>query len=506
MHRSGTCHSCWQEWREQASEIMIELRDIHKHFGAVKALQGVSLKVAGGSIHGIVGENGAGKSTLMKVLTGFIIRTSGTVLYTGNEVELRTPKDAHALGIGMLYQEPLDFLQLSVLDNFMAGASLFDRSAARTALQELTHRFDFELNPDSSLQRLTVGERQQLELLRLIHEGTQVLILDEPTTGISESQQELLFAALRSLKEEGCAIILVSHKLSEVESLCDRVSVLRHGKIAGHQEQPFNNDELLQTMFDTLPQRESPPVPHSGGREILSLTDICSSLGRSGLDHVSISIREGEVIGLAGLDGSGQSVFLKIAASLLHPDSGTIHRFGQTRADNNLQQDRHKTVFLPADRLSEGLIPGLSIREHLLLSSDTPLFIVPKTGLADAKQAITKFNILGRPETLADGLSGGNQQRLLLSLMPPGARLILMENPTRGLDVQSAAWTWQHLRHQMPSNGAIIFASPDLEEIMEHAGRVLVFFDGRIILDRATCDTDFAQVSRAITGQVEVRA
>ena len=485
---------------------MIELRDIHKHFGTVKALQGVSLKVAAGSIHGVVGENGAGKSTLMKVLTGYIARTSGSVLFAGQEVDLRSPKDARALGIGMLYQEPLDFLQLSVLDNFMAGAPRFDRQVTRSALLDLTSRFGFELDPDCPLHRLTVGERQQLELLRLIHEGTRALILDEPTTGISERQQELLFAALKSLKEEGCAIILVSHKLSEVETLCDRVSVLRHGRIAGHQERPFNTENLLQAMFDTLPEHESPPEARIGGPEILSFENVSSFIGRSGLDHVSISIREGEVIGLAGLDGSGQSVFLKIAGNLMGPDSGTVVRFGHDLADSKLQQDRKEVVFLPADRLSEGLIPGLSIREHLLLASDGPFFIIPKTGRQDAKQAIAKFNILGRPETVADGLSGGNQQRLLLSLMEPGARLILMENPTRGLDVQSGAWTWQHLRHQLPKNGAIIFASPDLEEIMEHAGRVLVFFDGRIILDKATRDTDFNQVSRAITGQVEAIA
>ena len=289
---------------------MIELRDIHKHFGTVKALQGVGLKVAAGSIHGVVGENGAGKSTLMKVLTGYIARTSGSILFNGQEVGLRTPKDAQTLGIGMLYQEPLDFLQLSVLDNFMAGAPRFDQQAMRSALLDLTSRFGFKLDPDCPLQRLTVGERQQLELLRLIHEGTRVLILDEPTTGISDRQQELLFAALRSLKGEGCAIILVSHKLSEIETLCDRVSVLRHGRIAGHQELPFNTENLLQAMFDTLPKHESPPEAHIGGPKILSFENVCSSTGRSGLDHVSVSVCEGEIIGLAGLDGSGQSVFL----------------------------------------------------------------------------------------------------------------------------------------------------------------------------------------------------
>ncbi len=480
---------------------MIELRDIHKHFGMVKALQGVSLEVVDGSIHGIVGENGAGKSTLMKVLTGYIHRSSGTLVFDGREINLRTPIDARRLGIGMLYQEPLDFLQLSVLDNFMAGASHFDRKAQSTALTELTNRFGFELDPACLLERLTMGERQQLELLRLIHDGTRVLILDEPTTGISEHQQALLFQALESLRDEGCSIILVSHKLSEVDILCDQVSVLRKGRIVGHQARPFDRDKLLTAMFDTLPEYGQSPAIHISADEILSFAGVCSRQGRSGLDHVSVSFQEGEVVGLAGLDGSGQSVLLKIAGKLLTPDDGEVTHFTGSNS-----KDTREIVFLPADRLTEGLIAGMSIREHLLLATDTPPFLSPASGRKAARESIETFNILGRPDTKADGLSGGNQQRLLLALMPPAARLVLMENPTRGLDVKSSAWTWQHLLHQLPENGAILFASPDLEEIMEHAGRVLVFFDGRIILDKPTRDTNFDEVSRAITGQVREAA
>ena len=505
---------------------MIELRNIHKHFGKVKALQGVSLNVAAGSIHGVVGENGAGKSTLMKVLTGYIGRTSGSILFDGQEVNLRTPKDARSLGIGMLYQEPLDFLQLSVLDNFMAGAARFDRSDMATALHDLTGRFGFELDPDSALQRLTVGERQQLELLRLINDGVRALILDEPTTGISEQQQELLFAALVALKEDGCAIILVSHKLSEVDTLCDRVSILRHGRIVGDQEQPFEREAILHAMFGDLPEQTVPASREqkTSNKKIISFARVCSSVGRAGLDHITIDVQEGEVVGLAGLDGSGQSAFLKIAANLEEPESGMVTRFGQSPAENTIgaqfrhriarragflqgqgqQRKQKKIVFLPADRLSEGLISGLSIREHLLLAGDTPLFMTPTSGRQEAEQAINTFNILGQAETTADDLSGGNQQRLLLSLMPPDARLILLENPTRGLDVQSGAWTWQHLRRHLPDNGAIIFASPDLEEIMEHADRTLVFFDGRIILDKLVKDTSFGEISQAITGQVDI--
>jgi simple sugar transport system ATP-binding protein len=484
---------------------MIELRNIHKHFGQVKALQGVTLKVSAGSIHGVVGENGAGKTTLMKVLTGYIHRTSGAIIFNNNKIHLRTPRDAMQLGIGMLYQEPLDFLQLSVLDNFMAGMEKFKPETMKKTLAALCAKFGFILDPESPINRLTVGERQQLELMRLIHSGTKVLILDEPTTGISDEQQTLLFSALTSLRDEGCAIILVSHKLSEVDTLCDEVSVLRQGMIASHQKSPFNRDQLLQAMFDTLPEHGNSPEIHPGTKEILSFKNINSSLGRSGLKDITLSIYEGEVVGLAGLDGSGQDAFLRLAGDLHEPESGQLIRFVGD-APPRVQTTINSTVFLPADRLNEGLIPGLTIREHMLLATDTPLFIAPETGRDKAKSAITKFNILGKPESFADGLSGGNQQRLLLSLMPPDARLILMENPTRGLDVQSGTWTWQHLFGQLPDNGALIFASPDLEEIMEYAARVLVFFDGRIILDKPTRKASFDEVSRAITGQVEATA
>jgi simple sugar transport system ATP-binding protein len=475
---------------------MIELRDIYKNFGPVKALRGVSLKVKAGSIHGVVGENGAGKSTLMKVLTGYIRRTSGTILVNGGKVELRTPRDAGRLGIGMLYQEPVDFSRLSVLENFMAAAAGFSPASMRTSLLELADRFGFDLDPDRPVEQLTLGERRQLELLRLIYHKTRVLILDEPTTGISEKQRRQLFRALEALRDENCSIILISHKLTEVDSLCDQVSILRKGKIVGHQKRPFDREKILTAMFDTLPDFQPSPQVSGGKHEILGFEAVSSGRGRSGLDQISVSFQEGEVVGLAGLDGSGQSVFLKLAARLLTPDSGTIRRFGST--DKTAEK---QIVFLPADRLGEGLIAGMTIREHLLLAGDTPFLLHPATGKKTADQAIGAFNILGRPETDAEALSGGNQQRLLLALMPPRARLILMENPSHGLDVNSAARSWQHLFTRMPADGAIFFASPDLEEIMEYATRILVFFEGRIILDKPGKQTGFREISRAITGE-----
>ncbi len=480
---------------------MIELINIHKTFGKVQALAGVNLTAEAGSIHGIVGENGAGKSTLMKVLTGFIAGSGGEIFFKGQRARLANPGDARRLGIGMLYQEPLDFPQLTVLENFMAGRAVFARTAARRELLRLATTFGFILDPDEPVEALTIGERQQLELLRLIGDGAKVLILDEPTTGISERQQELLFAALEKLKSEGATILLVSHKLEEIDLLCDRVTVLRHGQVAATRQGPFDRNDLLHAMFDTLPEHQTAPEPLPHGRPVLEFDRVTARGGRSGLQEASMVIRAGEVVGLAGIDGSGQSLFLKTAYGLVAPESGKIMRFGEPLQDEHDQACR-TTVFLPADRLTEGLFPGMTIREHHILARQGSAFITPATSLSTTRSAIDTHSIKGDPATAVEDLSGGNQQRLLLSLIPEEVRLILMENPTRGLDVQSAAWTWRYLHSRLKSDGAIIFASPDLEELMTQASRIVVFYNGSIILDTPTRETDYQQLSRAITGQV----
>ncbi len=473
---------------------MIELCQIAKKFGRVQALQDVNMRIRAGSIHGIIGENGAGKSTLMKILTGFIKKSSGRILLDGTEIELKTPKEARQAGIGMLYQEPLDFPGLSVLDNFMAAATDAHPGRQRKTLASLCDRFGFAIDPGAPQASLTVGERQQVELMRLIRDKCRILILDEPTTGISEEQQDLLFGALRTLRGQGAAILLVSHKLSEIHALCDRVTVLRHGRLAGEQEAPFDEDALLAAMFDTLPAPPEPVKSRPVGAPILTMEQISVSSGRAGLHDIDLTIHEGELVGLAGLDGQGQSLFLRVAAGLLKPDSGRL-------ITPLAGEDEKKRVFLPADRLGEGLVAGMTIREHHLLADDPPFFISGQTGLQETEQAIATYSILGTATSPAEGLSGGNQQRLLLSLIPEQARLILLEQPTRGLDVQSGQWTWQHLRDHLPPDGAIVFALPDIEEIMAQATRVLVFFGGRILLDRPVAHTSYQEISQAITGR-----
>ena len=486
--------------------MQVELVDIHKHYGAVKANDGVSLTVAPGELHGILGENGAGKSTLMKILAGFTARTSGSVRVDGKPVDYRTTAAAAGLGVGMLYQDPLDFPQLPVIDNFIlgqAGTISLSRNAFKARFQDLADSFHFCLNPEAPVNSLTVGERQQLELLRLLALGIRLLILDEPTTGISAAQKEVLYSALRRLAAEGKSVLLVSHKLEDVEALCNRVTVLRLGRVTGSMARPFDTEGLLRMMFGTpphTPTRSAQPA----GNAVLMLDRVSSPGGRSGLVDCSVAIRQGEVVGLAGLEGSGQDVFLRVAGGLKPPQAGSVHLSGQLMFDSNYHIfNRLGVFFLPAARLEEGLIPELTITEHVALQDERRAFRVPYQAAAeDAAQRIEKFRIKGSPQTPVEELSGGNQQRLLLSFLPPDPRLLLLENPTRGLDLESVNWVWQHLQSYSRKGTCIVFSSPELDEILMVAGRVLVFFNGRVIMDAAAAATDVQKLGRAIAGKV----
>ncbi|MEJ2558446.1 MAG: ATP-binding cassette domain-containing protein, partial [Anaerolineae bacterium] len=245
--------------------MKIELLDIKKYFGPVRANDGITLTVEPGIIYGLLGENGAGKTTLMKVLTGFISADGGEIRVNGEPVNFTSPAESIRHGIGMLHQDPLDFPPLKVMDNLLLAFEerlVPNRRRARHVLKELSQRFNFSLDPSARVNTLTVGERQQLEILRLLALGAEVIILDEPTTGISAPQKTLLFATLRRLaKEEGKSVIFVSHKLEEVEELCDRVTVLRQGKVTGHIEAPVSTEQLVHLKFgQSGPKSQRPPV------------------------------------------------------------------------------------------------------------------------------------------------------------------------------------------------------------------------------------------------------
>jgi general nucleoside transport system ATP-binding protein len=494
--------------------MRVELRGIDKSFGPVHANADISLAIPAGTIQGVLGENGAGKSTLMKVLSGFMRADAGEILLDDKVVVIDSPADAIRVGVGMLHQDPLDFPPMRVLDNFLIGpgqpmapgkrspAVFPDRAGARTSLVELTDQFGFSLDPDAQVDTLTVGERQQLELVRLLWLGARVLILDEPTTGISAPQREKLFAVLRHLALEGKTVIFVSHKLDEVERLCHRVAVLRQGRLVDQTKAPYQTEKLVQMMFNRI-VAQAPRCEGAHGSTAFALQDLAVEDRRMHVGGFSLDVKQGEVIGFAGMEGSGQALLMAACAGLMRSVSGRILLGDYDLTGKPYRTFLHQGVaYVPAARLEEGLVPGLTLTEHFLLAqTERGFFIDWDKGDTLAGRRIKEFNIRGTPSSPIESLSGGNQQRALLALVKTPVKLLLLEHPTRGLDVESTIYLWAKMKERCQQDTAIIFISSDLDELLQYSDRILVFFSGRVSEPREAGATDSETLGQLIGGK-----
>ena len=548
----------------------IELQDIRKYFGEVRANDGISLVFEPGRIYGLLGENGAGKSTLMKILSGYQAPTSGTILLDGQPVSFSSPSDALRKGIGMLYQDPQDFPPLLVSENYLLAYDdnlLLDFPKAEEELRGLGERFGFHIDPRVHVETLTLGERQQIELVRLLALGAEFLILDEPTTGISAEQKEILFNTMRRLvNEEQKTIILVSHKLEEVQELCHEVAVLRRGKLMGTKDIPCPNTELVRLMFGQELKR-SERVPFQAGETVLRVEDATIQTYRLTVEGIDLELREGEVLGLAGLEGSGQRLLLQACAGLLQPRkgrilldgkplegkrspffwtpwlalaflafriiwaaiqfssgqmsglemagsiaaaaliAGTIWLIGSVLISWTSQTPYHEFQqrgggYVPAGRLEEGLVAGLTLTEHMVLASPEHTFIIDwNRAREEINRRIQRYNIIGQPDTLVEELSGGNQQRAMLALLNSPLRVLLLEHPTRGLDVTSANWIWELFQQRREEGTAIMFISADLDEILERSDRIAVFSGGVMSRIVQTSETSVEELGHLIGGE-----
>lgn len=485
--------------------MKVELRGIHKYFGANHANNDINLTIPSGTIQGILGENGAGKSTLMKILSGFIHADEGEIILDGKSVNIESPATAIHDGIGMLHQDPLDFPPMRLLDNFLLGlpGSLFpNQKEATQDFNLLRKEFGFSLDPESYVDSLTVGERQQLEIMRLLFLNARVFILDEPTTGISAAQKTKLFETLKKLPEQAITTIFVSHKLEDVENLCDQVAVLRQGKLVGEMKKPFDSKKLVEMMFGKeIPLAAKQLV--SQERSVLSLSQVSIEDSRIRIEGVDFETRAGEVIGLAGMEGSGQDLFLRACAGLIRTVSGKVkvNELDLTGKPYHAYK-KHGVEFLPAARLEQGLVPGLSLAEHFILAEKQQgVFIDHEHGRGLAEERIKSFNIKGTPLSLVESLSGGNQQRALLSLLHDPLSLVLIEHPTRGLDIESVIYIWGKLKERCKQGAAILFMSSDLDEILQYSDRVIVFFSGKVSQPLNASTTTVEQLGELIGGK-----
>lgn len=486
----------------------IELRHIHKRFGSVHANNDISLTFPGGKIVGVLGENGAGKSTLMKILSGYQPADSGEIIIDGKPASYRSPEKAIEHGIGMLQQDPLDIPAFTALENFVYGSPggfTIGRRDARKKLHDVCERLGFEIDPESPIASLSIGQRQQLEIARLLALGARTLILDEPTTGISAEQKQILFEALKVLaKRDGMSVLLVSHKLEDVIALCDQVVVLRTGRLVGERDMPATTRELVSLMFgqELAPESRS-DVPLGADSLVL---DQAVLRGKRVTVSVSLRARAGEVIGLAGLDGSGQELILRACVGLVRLSAGHI-RIGGADMTGRQYRDylHHGVAFGAAGRLEEGLIAGLTLTEHVALTQTRGAFLNWDEARDHTAVQLQLYNVKGTPESPIESLSGGNQQRVLMALLPPEPILMALEQPTRGLDVDSARWIWTQLLARRAQGSTIIFTSPDLDELVTYSDRILVLFAGRVHEIPDARQTSIDELGRMIGGHFDDR-
>lgn len=479
--------------------LAVSMRNITKIFNGVKANDNVNFDLRKGSIHGLLGENGAGKTTLMNVLYGLYRQEEGTIYINGRQEDISSPVKAIHLGIGMVHQHFMLARPLSVTENVMLGRKsrkgiLLDSKETAAELAELSDRYKMGIDPSAKIWQLSVGEQQRVEILSAIYLGAQILILDEPTAVLTPQETEVFFETLRQMRDDGKSIILITHKLEEIMEIVDEVTVLRDGKMVGSRrlDGTVTRDELTRMMVGRDVLFQFPPVEKEPGGVKFAFHDLCAKndKGLPALKNVSLEIREGEILGLAGVDGNGQKELCEVLTGLRRAETGTLTLNGEnvTNLTPRGYIDR-KISHIPEDRHTTGLALDWSLKRNLVLKSfRTPPYA--KYGLMQLK-AIDAFWKRAKDEyqikaidgdETARALSGGNQQKVILAREIDGDPEVLIANqPTRGLDVGAAEYVRGKLLEARNKGAAVLVVSADLEELLQISDRIAVIYGGEIM-------------------------
>jgi ABC-type uncharacterized transport system ATPase subunit len=494
--------------REGAPLVVMD--DITKRFPGVVANDRVDLELREGEIHALIGENGAGKSTLMRVLYGLYPQDQGRILVRGQEVRIHSPRQAIALGIGMVHQHFVLVDRFTVTENVVLGAengAVVDFNRAAERVKDLARSYGFAVNPAAEVEDLSVGEEQRVEILKALYRGVDLLILDEPTAVLTPSEANDLFANLRKLRDDGKTVVFISHKLEEVLAVADRITVLRRGGVVGETSPERTTKEKLAEMMVGRPvlfQLEKPDV--EVGEPVLRVEGLTVGDKVDGLD---LEVRSGEILGVAGVEGNGQRELAEALIGLRPPDTGGVLVDGRDLAGLSVAAIRARGVaYIPEDRHDRGLVLDMTLWENSVLGHQWKRGVVGRLGVLLirkikqlAVRLIKAFDVRARSvDVPAATLSGGNQQKLILAReLEEIPRLVVAHQPTRGLDVGAIEFVWRKILEQKAAGAAVLLISAELEEIYELSDRIVTIYEGRITGEYAP-DVPPAELGIGMTG------
>ncbi len=477
----------------------LELRGIDKRFGSVHANRAISFAVAAGSVHGLIGENGAGKSTLMNIVYGFHRPDAGVILVNGREVEIHSPQDAISAGIGMVHQHFMLVENFTVLENVLLGVEggpLLARGLARARmeLQKIGRDYGLEVPLDALVGTLPVGLQQRVEILKALHRGAGILILDEPTAVLTPQETDQFFRMLGRLRDQGRTVLLVTHKLREIMAITDRVTVMRQGAVVAEVVTASTSPrELAEKMVGRAVLLQVKKGELRAGPALLSVRNLSvrDSAGALRVKHMSFEVRAGEIVAIAGVAGNGQSELLEVLAGMGVSTSGEIFMGGfdlvATAADPRRRRELG-LAHVPEDRLRVGVVPGFSAQANLILGyQDRAAFnrgglMNDGAILADCERKMAAYDVRPPlPGLRLSAFSGGNQQKLVIAReVDCEPQVLLVGQPTRGVDIGAIEFIHHRLVALRDAGKAILLISVELDEILGLADRILVMAGGEI--------------------------
>ena len=491
----------------------LELRGITKRFGGLVANDGIDLDVRRGEVHALLGENGAGKTTVMRIAYGLTHADSGEIWINGSPLTMRSPRDAIEAGIGMVTQHFALVGPMSVAENLALGRSrglALDLANARRRAAHASERFGIRVDPSATVADLSVGQQQRVEILKALSRDCSVLILDEPTAVLVPAEVDILFATLRALVAEGLAVVFISHKLAEVRAISDRVSVLRRGKLVGTVAGSTDERELARLMVGRpdFGVERPPECRPSVGEPVLAVTRLhaAGAAGRPVLTDVTLGVRAGEIVGIAGVSGNGQTELVEVLAGMRRPTRGSVRVGLEELAGGDPRRMMRSGIGrIPEDR-NACLIGDLSVAYNLVLER---LDDFRRAGRIDepairahAEELMARFDIRARPDDPVATLSGGNIQKVLLArVLSRDPRVIVVSQPTRGLDVGATEYVRLQLLERRAAGAAILLVSEDLDELLALADRLVVLYEGRVMGEMARSEADLERLSMLMAGR-----